>query len=51
MFIYTVGKASFSLGFIKNSTVFISFRLCVAALHFNENGQSHAPGCDLAIGW
>ena len=34
-----VGKAFFSLGLIKNSTAFISFRLCVAALHYNENGQ------------
>ena len=42
MYVYLyVRKALFSLGRIKNSTVFISFRLCVAALHFNENGQRH----------
>ena len=34
-------ESIFSLGLIKNSTVFISFRLSVAALHLNENGQRH----------
>ena len=34
-----LGKPLFHLDLLR--IVFISFRLCVAALHFNENGQRH----------
>ena len=36
-------ESIFSLGLIKNSTVFILIQtiICVAALHFNENSQRH----------
>ena len=36
---YCWGKPLFHLDLLR--IVFISFRLCVAALHFNENGQRH----------